>query len=38
MNMLLVGPSEGTAVLLSALAAADRGDGRIVALQTIDEL
>jgi pilus assembly protein CpaF len=37
-NMLLVGPAEGTALLLSALASAGQPTDRIVALQTIDEL
>jgi pilus assembly protein CpaF len=37
-NLLLVGPSDGTALLLSALAAAGQPTDRIVALQTIDEL
>jgi pilus assembly protein CpaF len=37
-NMLLVGPSDGTALLLSALTSAGQPTDRIVALQTVDEL
>jgi pilus assembly protein CpaF len=37
-NLLLVGPPDGTAILLSALATAGQPTDRIVALQTIDEL
>jgi pilus assembly protein CpaF len=37
-NVLLVGPSDGTALLLSALASAGQPTDRIVALQAIDEL
>jgi len=37
-NWLVVGPSEGTALLLSALASAGQPTDRIVALQTVDEL
>jgi len=37
-NLLLVGPAEGTALLLSALASAGHASDRIVALQTLDEL
>src|SRR6185436_8430452 len=37
-NVLLVGPSDGTALLLSALASAGQPTDRIVALQTLDEL
>jgi pilus assembly protein CpaF len=37
-NLLLVGPQDGTAMLLSALAIAGHGSGGIVALQSVDEL
>jgi pilus assembly protein CpaF len=37
-NLLLVGPTDGTALLLSALASAGQPTDRIVALQAIDEL
>jgi pilus assembly protein CpaF len=37
-NMLLVGPTDGTSQLLSALASAGQPTDRIVALQAIDEL
>jgi pilus assembly protein CpaF len=37
-NLLLVGPQDGTAMLLSALATAARGSGGVVALQNVDEL
>ncbi len=37
-NLLLVGPQEGTAMLLSALATAGHASGGIVALQGVDEL
>jgi pilus assembly protein CpaF len=37
-NMLLVGPAEATAMLLSALAAAGPSSDGIVALQNVDEL
>jgi pilus assembly protein CpaF len=37
-NLLLIGPSDGTAQLLSALASAGQPTDRIVALQAIDEL
>ena len=37
-NLLLVGPQDGTAMLLSALATAGHALGGIVALQSVDEL
>ena len=37
-NILLVGPPEGTAMLLSALASAGQPSDRTVALQSVDEL
>jgi pilus assembly protein CpaF len=37
-NLLLVGPHDGTAMLVSALATAGRGTGGVVALQNVDEL
>jgi pilus assembly protein CpaF len=37
-NLLLVGPADGTAILLPALATAGQPTDRIVALQAIDEL
>ena len=37
-NVLLVGPPDGTALLLSALASAGQPTDRIVALQSIDDL
>jgi pilus assembly protein CpaF len=37
-NLLIVGPQEGTALLLSALTTAGQGSGGVVALQNVDEL
>ncbi|HKQ71544.1 MAG TPA: ATPase, T2SS/T4P/T4SS family [Polyangiaceae bacterium] len=37
-NLLVIGPAEGTAMLLSAFASAGGPTDRVVALQTIDEL